>query len=96
MNEKNEVAVYNKNGQLVTKPFIFTYSGSVDFYGSPNKITLVKTSAVDDRSKSFYFCLTKDEEKNYELNLRFNPTNIIQSVTGLVAIGNGIKSFFSN
>jgi hypothetical protein len=90
----NEVKVYNDKGMLVTKPFIFTSTGSMDFYANPNRVDIVETDVYDSRKKSFYFHLTKDEDLNYEMHLRFNPSRIIQTVSNVVAIGTGIKSFF--
>lgn len=92
---KNELKVYNDKGMLVTKPFIFTNTGSMEFYANPTRIDIVETAPIDDRKKSFYFHMTKDEDLNYEINLRFNPTRIIQTVGNIVTIGNGIRSFFS-
>lgn len=91
----NELKVYNDKGMLVTKPFIFTSSGSIDFYANPTRIDIVETAPVDDRKKSFYFHLSKDDDLNYEMSLRFNPTRIVQTVSNILTIGNGIKNFFN-
>lgn len=94
MNGTNEVAVYNERGMLVTKPFIFTSNGSIDFYASEQRVTIVETAPVDDRRKSFYFNMTKDEDRNYEINLRFNPSRIIDSVAKAVNTANIVRSWF--
>ena len=91
----NELKVYNERGMLVTKPFIFTSTGSCDFYASPNRISLIETAPVDDGKKSFYFNLTKDDDLNYELHMRVNPTRVIQTIGSVVTLGNSIKQFFS-
>lgn len=91
----NEVVVYNEKGIEVTKPFIFTRTGSLDFYASEKRVTVIETAPVDDMRKPFYFNMVKDENHNYEINLRFNPSRIIQNVSNVINIGNGIKSFFS-
>lgn len=92
MNELS--SVYNEKGMLVTKPFIFTSNGSFDFYASPNRIDIIETAPIDDRKKSFYFHLTKDESLNYEMHVRFNPTRIMNTVSNVLALGNSVKSFF--
>ena len=69
----NDLKVYNNAGMEIHKPFIISSCGSLDFYGSPNQITIVETAPVDDKRKSFYFNMTKDEEHNYEIVARFNP-----------------------
>ena len=91
----NDLKVYNDKGMLVTKPFIFTSNGSYDFYSSPNRIDLVETAPIDDRKKSFYFHMTKDDDMNYELHMRVNPSRFIQTVTNVITAGNAIKQFFS-
>ena len=85
---------FNDNGLMVTKPFIITSTGSIDFYANPNKIAIIETAPVDNRKTSFYFNMTKDDYMNYEINIRFNPTRIIQTVNSIVTMGNGIKEFF--
>ena len=39
--------------------------------------------------------MTKDDDMNYELHMRVNPSRFIQSVTNVITAGNAIKQFFS-
>ena len=93
----DELKVYNENGILVTKPFIFTSSGSFDFYADSSKIEVVETKQLpaDDRRKTFSFRLTKDENRNYELYIRVNPSRMLETVASVVTLGTSIKSLFS-
>ena len=90
---KNEIIV-SPNNRMVSKPFIFTNTGSMAFYADEHRMTIVETAPVDDRSKSFYFHLSKDDEQNYELHLRVNPPRVLQTVGNILSVGNTIRNFF--
>ena len=90
---KNEIIVSPNNG-MVSKPFIFTNTGSMKFYADENRITIIETAPVDDRKKSFYFHLSKDDEQNYELHVRVNPSRALQTVGNILSVGTTIKKFF--
>ena len=91
----HETKIYNEKGMLVTKPFIFTNNGSTDFYNNQSKVNIIESAPVDNRKKSFYFQMTKDNDLNYELYVRFNPSRIIQTVGSVISLGNTVKSFFN-
>ena len=91
---KNEIIPVYPN-QNVTTPFIFTTTGSSAFYADEHRITIVETAPIDDRRKSFYLNLTKDEDLNYELYVRVNPTRMLQTIGNFISAGSTIIKFFS-
>lgn len=92
----NEIEVYNQKGIPISKPFIFTTNGSLEFYANPQRVDIIETAPYDNRKKSFYFHLSKDEDLNYELHMRVNPSRFIRTIGTVTTIGNSVKQFFKS
>lgn len=95
----NELVPVNTNNMIVSKPFIFTHSGSCEFYVDETRIDIIETAKEDDRKrKSLYIHATRDCNDNYELHVRVNPTRVKQtindSIVACVQVVEGIKDFF--